>query len=71
MEIHPRLCPIKRLHIQSRRMADYSDQTVVPTIRRTKPKHFGKLDLTAGFHQAPLDEASRVYTVFRTIHGLY
>jgi len=36
-----------------------------------KPKHFGKLDLTAGFHQAPLDEAYRVYTAFRTIHGLY
>ncbi len=36
-----------------------------------KPKYFGKLDLTAGYHQAPLDEASRVYTAFRTIHGLY
>jgi hypothetical protein len=23
------------------------------------------------YHQAPLDEASRVYTAFRTIHGLY
>jgi hypothetical protein len=40
-------------------MAHYSDYTVV------------KLDLTAGYHQAPLDEASRAYTAFRTIHGLY
>ncbi len=38
MEIHPRLCPIIWLHIRSRRMADYSDQTVVPTTRRTKTK---------------------------------
>jgi len=36
-----------------------------------KPKYLGKLDLTAGYHQAPLDEASRVYTAFRSIHGLY
>ncbi len=36
-----------------------------------KPKYFAKLDLTAGYHQARLDEASCVYTAFRTIHGLY
>ena len=36
-----------------------------------KSKYFGKLDLTAGYYQAPLDEASRVYMAFRTIHGLY
>ena len=40
-------------------------------LRARKPKYFGKLDLTAGYHQAPLDEASRAYTAFRTIHGLY
>ena len=26
-----------------------------------KPKYFGVLDLTAGYHQAPLDESSRAY----------
>ena len=36
-----------------------------------KPKYFAKLDLTAGYHQARLDEAPCVYTAFRTIHGLY
>ncbi len=32
-----------------------------------EPKYFGKLDLTAGYHQAPLDEASRAYTALRTL----
>jgi len=36
-----------------------------------KPKYFGIMDLTAGYHQAPLDEASRAYIAFRTIHGLF
>jgi hypothetical protein len=36
-----------------------------------RPKYFCKLDLTAGYHQAPLDEESRKYTAFRTAHGLY
>jgi hypothetical protein len=36
-----------------------------------KSKFFCKLDLTAGYHQAPLHERSRKYTAFRTAHGLY
>ena len=36
-----------------------------------KAKIFCKLDLTAGYHQAPLEEASRKYTAFRTARGLY
>jgi hypothetical protein len=36
-----------------------------------KAKFFCKLDLTAGYHQAPLEENSRKYTAFRTAHGLY
>ena len=31
----------------------------------SKPKYFAKLDLTAGYHQARLHEASCVYTAFR------
>jgi hypothetical protein len=47
-------------------MAHYSNQTIVSTTsdRRFGKLDFGKLDLTAGYHQAPLDEASRVYTAF-------
>ena len=36
-----------------------------------KPKIFGKLDLTSGYHQAPLSLASRVYTAFTTFMGVF
>ena len=36
-----------------------------------KPKFFGKLDLTSGYHQAPLAVDSRVYTAFMTFMGVY
>ena len=36
-----------------------------------KSRFFCKLDLTAGYHQAPLAESSRKYTAFRTAEGLY
>ena len=36
-----------------------------------KPKIFAKLDLTSGYHQAPLSMASRVYTAFMTFRGLF
>ena len=29
------------------------------------------MELTAGYHQASLNETSRAYTAFRTIHGLF
>jgi len=29
------------------------------------------MELTAGYHQALLNETSRAYTTFRTIHGLF
>ena len=32
---------------------------------------FGLLDFTAGYHQTPLDPASRVLTTFRAAGGLY
>ena len=36
-----------------------------------KPKIFGKLDLTSGYHQAPLSLSSRVYTAFICFMGVY
>jgi hypothetical protein len=36
-----------------------------------RPKVFGKLDLTSGYHQAPLSLSSRVYTAFITFMGVY
>jgi hypothetical protein len=36
-----------------------------------KPTCFGLLDFTAGYHQTPLDPASRVLTAFRAAGGLY
>jgi hypothetical protein len=36
-----------------------------------KAKYFGVIDLTAGYHQAELDPASRKYTAFKTHCGTY
>ena len=36
-----------------------------------KPTCFGLLDFTAGYHQTPLDPASRVLTAFRAAGGQY
>jgi hypothetical protein len=36
-----------------------------------KPKLFGTMDLTQGYHQAPLTTATRAYTSFITYSGVY
>ena len=36
-----------------------------------KPKIFGIMDLTQGYHQAPLTLATRAYTSFITLSGVY
>ena len=36
-----------------------------------KPKIFGTMDLTQGYHQAPLTYAIRAYTSFITFSGVY
>jgi hypothetical protein len=36
-----------------------------------KPKIFGTMDLTQGYHQAPLTTATRAYTSFITYSGVY
>ena len=35
------------------------------------PKIFGIMDLTQGYHQAPLTFAARAYTSFITVSGVY
>jgi transposase InsO family protein len=36
-----------------------------------KPKYFGTMDFTQGYHQAPLSMATRVYTSFIMFSGVY
>ena len=36
-----------------------------------RPKFFGVMDLTAGFHQAPLSESARRWTAFTTAFGMF
>ena len=36
-----------------------------------KPKIFGIMDLTQGYHQAPFSNTTKAYTVFITFSGLY
>ena len=36
-----------------------------------KPKIFGVMDLTSGYHQAPLDESSQILTAFITFMGIF
>ena len=50
----------------------------IPNIQQTlqrlgtlKPKVFGLIDFTAGYHQTPLDPKSREFTAFITSSGLY
>ena len=38
---------------------------------QTWPKLFGLLDFTAGYHQTSLHPASRAYTAFTAVEGLY
>ena len=36
-----------------------------------KPKIFGIMDLTQGYHQAPLSNTTKAYTAFITFSGVY
>ena len=40
-------------------------------IANQKPKIFGIMDLTQGYHQAPLTPATKAYTSFITFSGVY
>ena len=44
---------------------------VLRRIGSRKPKIFGSMDLTQGYHQAPLSDTTRAYTAFITFSGVY
>ena len=54
--------------------ASWPVPNIAEILRRTgsqKPKIFGIMDLTQGYHQAPLILATRAYTSFITFSGVY
>jgi len=44
---------------------------VLERIGQHKPKYFATMDLTAGYHQAPMAKASQVFTAFICFMGLF
>ena len=44
-------------------------QDIMRRLGSHRPKYFAVMDLTAGFHQTPIDEESRKYTAFKTSWG--
>jgi len=44
-------------------------QDIMRRLGGHRPKYFAVMDLTAGFHQTPIDEESRKYTAFKTSWG--
>ncbi len=46
-------------------------QELITRVGNAKPKVFGKMDLTNGYHQMPLAKESRKYTAFRSANGLH
>jgi hypothetical protein len=44
---------------------------MIDRIGRTQPKFFGKMDLTSGYHQAPLSPFAQLFTAFITWCGVF
>ena len=44
---------------------------ILRRIGAQKPKVFGSMDLTQGYHQAPLSAAAKPFTSFITFSGVY
>jgi hypothetical protein len=44
---------------------------LIVRIGKIKPKHFAIMDLTSGYHQAPISKSSRPFTAFITFMGVY
>ena len=46
-------------------------QDLLARIGEKRPQYFGVMDLTSGYHQAPISEECQAYTAFLTPFGLY
>ena len=46
-------------------------KTMLERLGSKKPKFFGVMDLTSGYHQAPLAESAKRWTAFVTAFGVY
>ena len=46
-------------------------KTMLMRLGSKRPRFFGVMDLTSGYHQAPLDEASKKWTAFITAFGQF
>ena len=46
-------------------------KTMLNSIGSKRPKYFAVMDLTSGYHQAPIAKADQPYTAFITHRGLY
>ena len=44
---------------------------MIDRIGRKKAKYFGVMDMTSGYHQAPLSKSAQVFTAFITFMGVY
>ena len=44
---------------------------MIQRIGREKPRYFAKMDLTSGYHQAPISAACRIFTAFICWCGLF
>ena len=71
MAIHLGLRQVKCLY---RRIGGWPIPNILKVLERIgtlKPKMFGLIDFTAGYHQTPLHEKSRDLSAFITADGLY
>ena len=52
-------------------MASPNIRALLERVGHYKPDTFGVMDLTSGYHQAPMDAASKVLTAFICYYGVY
>ena len=46
-------------------------EQMIQRLGQKRAKYYAKIDLTSGYHQAPLAKDSRVFTAFITSNGVY
>ncbi len=69
--LHPRLCSIELSHWGLEGWPIPNIQQIINRIGTLKPKVFGIIDFTAGYHQRPLHHDLQEYTAFITQYGLF